>query len=395
MRQDVVIIGAGIVGLSTAWQLLNMKPGLRVTVLEKEAEIAKHQTGNNSGVIHSGVYYTPGSAKAINCKRGYQLLLDFCDKEGIPYDLCGKIIVATEDEELPLLHEIYKKGIKNGLEKIHLISAGEIKAVEPHSTGIKGIRVPEAGIIDYREVAKKLSQIIIANGAYLGTNQTVTGLKNGEVITKDKTYATELIINCAGLYSDKIARMTHPDLDIKILPFRGEYFVLKPEKADLVNGLIYPVPDPAFPFLGVHLHKKIDGTVEAGPNAVLAFRREGYSNTAVYLPELFETLGYPGFRKIAKKYWRKGWNEIYRSFSKKAFTKALQKLIPEIRESDLVKGGAGVRAQACDINGNLLNDFYFVEDKGVIHVCNAPSPAATSGLAIGETIAQKAIGQLE
>lgn len=391
MVYDVIIVGAGAVGLATALQLLKKKPGLKVVILEKESAVANHQTGNNSNVIHSGIYYKPGSLKARNCIYGYQLLLDFCSAHNVPFDLCGKVIVATDEKELPLLNTIYERGIQNGLPNLKKLNAEELKTYEPHVAGIAGIHVPQTGIVDYRVVAEKYAEVYQNNGGELKLNERVTDIKvkesEVEVITSKSAYTGKLIVNCAGLYSDKIARFTSSKLDVKIIPFRGEYYKLKKEKEHLVKTLIYPVPDPNFPFLGVHFTTMVDGGVECGPNAVLAFQREGYKKSSINLAELSETLAWPGFRKTAAKYWKTGIGEMYRSFSKPAFTKALQKLIPEIQEDDLIEGGAGVRAQACDRTGGLLDDFLILEEKMAVNVCNAPSPAATSSLSIGETVA--------
>jgi L-2-hydroxyglutarate oxidase len=397
MQYDVIVIGGGAVGLASAYKILEKNPFLRLCVLEKENTLAQHQTGNNSGVIHSGIYYKPGSLKAKNCLQGYQLLLDFCDKEGIEYELCGKIIVATDEKEKHALDTIYQRGIENGLKKIKRISATEIKEHEPHVNGIDGISVPYTGIINYKKVTEKYAEKVQFLGGSVFTNQKVKDIKKKgtvvEVITEKDIFQTKLVVNCGGLYSDKLAKLTNKSIDIQIIPFRGEYYELKKEKEYLVKNLIYPVPDPAFPFLGVHFTRMIGGGIEAGPNAVFAFKREGYKNTDFDLKELTESLLFPGFQKIAAKYWRTGLGEIYRSFSKTAFTRALQKLIPEIEQNDLVKGGAGVRAQACDRNGGLLDDFLILEDNCVINVCNAPSPAATSSLAIGNTVAEKVIAR--
>ena len=396
---DIIIVGGGIVGLATALNIQQKNPRLKILVLEKENEVAAHQTGHNSGVIHSGIYYKPGSLKAKNCFNGYHKLLDFCEQENIPYELCGKIIVATSKEELPQLETIYERGIQNGLKNLKKIRKEELHDYEPHVNGIAGIHVPQTGIINYKVVAEKYAEKLIEGGAEIRLGTKVTHITpqrtHTEVITPLQAFSCKLMINCAGLYSDKVAKMSGQDLDLKIIPFRGEYYMLKPEKQYLVKNLIYPVPDPNFPFLGVHFTRMIEGGVEAGPNAVLAFRREGYKRLSIHLPELIETLSWPGFQKVVGKYWRTGFGEMYRSFSKPAFTKALQKLMPEIREEDLTPGGAGVRAQACDRNGGLLDDFLIRESKGVVNVCNAPSPAATSSLSIGETVADLALEQLK
>jgi L-2-hydroxyglutarate oxidase len=395
---DVTIVGAGIVGLATALQLKKAQPQLNIIVLEKENKVAAHQTGNNSGVIHSGIYYKPGSLKAKNCIDGYHMMIEFCKTNNIPFDLCGKIIVATRENELNALDAIYNRGVENGLEGIHYINADEIKAIEPYTYGIKGIFVPQTGIVDYKVVANKMKENFELLGGDVRFNNKVINVKkkSGSIIveTEKGKIETQLIINCAGLYCDKIAAHTIPDLDMKIIPFRGEYYALKPNKRYLVKHLIYPVPDPNFPFLGVHFTRRIDGEIEAGPNAVLAFKREGYKKSQINIAELWESLTWSGFIKVASKYWKTGFGEMYRSFNKNAFTKALSKLLPSINSDDLVTGGAGVRAQACDKNGGLIDDFYIKELPGQIHVLNAPSPAATSSLSIGKTIAELAVKHL-
>ena len=394
-KSDIVIIGGGIVGLATALQLKQQNPSLKIVLLEKETELAKHQTGNNSGVIHSGIYYKPGSLKATNCIHGYKLLIDFCRKHEVPFELCRKIIVATEQKELPLLQNLFTRGRQNELENLKMLSGEELKEYEPHVAGIAGIAVPQTGIVDYKKVADKYAEEIKKFGGEIILAERVIDIQlsaeNAIVITQSKSYSTKLVINCAGLYSDKVARLTSKVVDVKIIPFRGEYYKLKKEKEYLVKNLIYPVPDPNFPFLGVHFTRMMKGGVEAGPNAVLAFKREGYKKTDIDLAELGESLAWPGFQKVAYRYWKTGFGEMYRSFSKAAFTKALQKLLPEVQESDLVEGGSGVRAQACDRTGGLVDDFLILEDKQVINVCNAPSPAATSSLAIGETVSRLAL----
>jgi (S)-2-hydroxyglutarate dehydrogenase len=398
MTYDVVVIGGGIVGLATAYQLKKKNPSLKLVLIEKEEKLASHQTGNNSGVIHSGIYYKPGSLKAKNCIEGYHMLLQFIKEHGIAFDLCGKIIVATEDKEIPLLENLFKRGEENGLQNMKRLKKEELKEYEPHVTGLAGIFVPQTGIIDYKQVALKYAELLTQGGAEIILGEKVIQVKHSAtenvVVTNKNTYSTKLIINCAGLYSDKVARMTVDKVDVKIIPFRGEYYKIKPEKEYLVKNLIYPVPDPNFPFLGVHYTRMVGGGVEAGPNAVLAFKREGYKRSQINMAELAETLAWPGFQKVAYKYWRTGMGEMYRSFSKAAFTKALQKLIPEIQANDLMDGGAGVRAQACDRIGGLVDDFLILENKNVVNVCNAPSPAATSSLAIGETVATLAINKL-
>lgn len=396
---DITIIGSGIVGLATALRLIEQRPSLKIAVLEKEHTVAMHQTGHNSGVIHSGLYYKPGSLKATNCIRGYQMLIDFCRREEVPFDLCGKIVVATNEAQRPLLRNLYERGVQNGLTDNRMISAGEIREIEPHVRGLEGIWVPYTGIIDYKSVSDKYAECFRKAGGEILFGQKVTGIRNQgrypEVIAESgKVFETRLVVNCAGLYSDKIAQMTQPEpVKVRIIPFRGEYYKLTADKHHLVRNLIYPVPDPNFPFLGVHFTRMIEGGIEAGPNAVFAFRREGYRKTDIHMPEMLESLAWPGFRKVAAKYWRTGMGEYYRSFSKAAFTKALQGLIPEIQMNDLVPGGAGVRAQACDYEGGLLDDFAIIENKVAINVCNAPSPAATSSLSIGQTISEKVLAR--
>ncbi len=391
MKYQVIIVGGGIVGLATAYQILKSKPGTKLLLLEKDQTLAGHQTGHNSGVIHSGIYYKPGSLKALNCIRGYEMLLEFAQQNQIPYDLCGKIIVATLPEELPRLEALYERGLANGLEGLTWIEQERIADYEPHCTGLRALFVPQTGIIDYLQVSLKYADLIREMGGEVRVGEKVINIQKGSEIgvsTAGQTYLTEKVINCAGLYSDKVAELTEGTLDTRILPFRGEYYMIKPEKHHLVRNLIYPVPDPAFPFLGVHFTRMMNGHIEAGPNAVLAFRREGYRKWDIHFRELWNTLTWPGFRKVSMKYWKTGLGEMHRSFSKRAFTKALQRLIPEIRENDLVPAEAGVRAQACHRNGDLLDDFKIIQDKNIIHVLNAPSPAATSSLSIGKTLSQ-------
>lgn len=389
---DVLIVGGGIVGLSTAYRLKEANPALRIVLIEKETAVSMHQTGNNSGVIHSGLYYKPGSLKAKNCIEGYHQLIDFCQVQDIPYEITGKLVVATTQEQIPLLENLYQRGQENGLDGLKKLSPEEMREYEPHVAGVQGMFVPQTGIVDYRVVAQKLSVLVQQHGVELRLGERVEHIAKGSTLsiveTNRSNYEAKLIINCAGLYSDKVAQMSTKDrLNVRIIPFRGEYFKLRADKEYLVKNLIYPVPDPNFPFLGVHFTRMKRGGVEAGPNAVLAFQKEGYKKLAIDFKELWETLSWPGFQKVAMKYYETGLGEMYRSFSKTAFTKALQVLIPEIQESDLVEGGAGVRAQACDREGGLLDDFCIVEDVHVINVLNAPSPAATSSLSIGKTLA--------
>ncbi len=394
MKYDFIIIGGGIVGLATSWRLIQNHPELKIAIIEKENSVAAHQTGHNSGVIHSGIYYKPGSLKAKNCIAGYQQMLEFCDTYEIPYDLCGKVIVATSELEIPELDKLYQRGLENGLDKISILSAKETKEIEPNVTAVKSIKVPYTGIIDYTAVCLKLEELVKNQGVDVFLSHQVKEIKVFEnsafVVTAQNTFECKQYINCAGLYSDKIAGLTNKEIDTRIIPFRGEYYMLKPEKRALVKNLIYPVPDPNFPFLGVHFTRMIDGGVEAGPNAVFAFKREGYHMSDVDAKELFESLAWPGFRKVMAKYWKTGMGEFYRSFSKAAFTKALQKLIPDVQEDDLIPAESGVRAQACDKFGGLIDDFKIIEEKRAIHILNAPSPAATSSLSIGKTIAEMA-----
>lgn len=392
MRYDVIISGAGIVGLATALQLQRARPSLRIAVLEKEERVAAHQSSHNSGVIHSGIYYRPGSLRATNCKRGYDLLLQFCRENDVPHEVCGKIIVASEESERGQLDKIYQRGLENGLTGIRKISAAEALDIEPNVRAVEAVWVPQAGIVDYGTVARKYAEVFQANGGEIFVNQKVAAIcenAKGVVVEAENTWESAVFVNCSGLYSDHIAQLTGEKLDIQILPFRGEYYDLKPASEHLVRNLIYPVPNPNFPFLGVHFTRMIGGGIEAGPNAVLAFRREGYSRWDLNAKELGETLAFPGFRKIARKYWRDGLAEIQRSYSKQHFVRALQRLVPAIRLDDVVPGRAGVRAMACDRAGNLLDDFLILERPRIVNVCNAPSPAATASLAVGENIAQK------
>jgi len=399
MKTDVLIIGAGIVGLSTAHQLLKLNNNITVTILEKENGVAKHQTGNNSGVIHSGIYYKPGSLKAQNCLRGYDMLIDFCKTENINYELCGKIVVAIKPEEIAGLEALYQRGIQNGLSGLRFLNKEEIKQYEPNCTGIKGVFVPQTGIVDYKQIAVKLAENISKNpNGKIVLNSKITaivGNEHGAVVhSNDERYEARLVINCAGLYCDKVAAMAGEKLNMQIIPFRGEYYSIKPEKAHLVKNLIYPVPDPNFPFLGVHFTRRISGEIEAGPNAVFAFQREGYKKTDFKWSEFWESISFGGFRKVASKYWKTGLGEYHRSYFKPAFVKALQQLVPAIQEDDLEPAGAGVRAQACDKDGGLIDDFYIQDSNSFIHVLNAPSPAATSSLSIGLEVAERAMKKL-
>lgn len=389
---EIVIIGAGIVGVSTAYQLNKLQPNWKIKVIEKESQVASHQTGHNSGVIHSGIYYKPGSLKAQNCIRGYDFLLDFCREKNIAFEICGKVIVALNENQLEALDKLYKRGVENGLEGLEYLNSNQIKEIEPHCNGIKGIRVPQTGIVAYKTVTEEMRKELEASDAVeFFFNEKVLSFNDEYTQTTKQMVKSDLVINCAGLYCDKIAELAGEKLDVRIIPFRGEYYTISPKKAHLVKNLIYPVPDSNFPFLGVHFTRRITGEIEAGPNAVFAFKREGYKKSDVSLSETFQSLFWRGFQKVAFKYWKTGIGEFYRSFSKSAFTRALQELVPEIQKEDLEVAPAGVRAQACDRDGNLIDDFYIQESERFIHVLNAPSPAATSSLSIGLTIAEKVV----
>ncbi|MBT2616174.1 MULTISPECIES: L-2-hydroxyglutarate oxidase [unclassified Bacillus (in: firmicutes)] len=386
---DFAIVGGGIVGLSTGMALYRRFPNAKVVVIEKEAAVANHQTGHNSGVIHSGIYYKPGSFKARFARQGSKSMTEFCRMHGIDHDICGKVIVATKPEDLPLLDDLYLRGLQNEL-AIQRINVEELKEIEPHVNGLGAIRVPQAGIVNYRQVSEKMADIIRSNGGEIKLNTKVEKIDedSNEVIiaTNNGTIKARIVINCAGLHSDRIAAAAGYKTDMKIVPFRGEYFKLKPEKRFLVNHLIYPVPNPKFPFLGVHFTRMISGEVDAGPNAVLSFKREGYKKTDFNAKDLTEVLSYKGFWKLASKFMKEGMDEYVRSFSKKQFTKSLQELIPEIQEDDLIPAPAGVRAQALQDDGNMVDDFHIIMGKRTIHVCNAPSPAATASIEIGKEV---------
>ena len=389
MKQtDIIIIGGGIVGLATAYQFTLDYPLLKITLLEKEQQLAAHQTGHNSGVLHTGIYYKPGSLKALNCLEGKSRMEDFCSKEEIDFEICGKVIVAISEAELPALETIYQRGRTNGV-NCEMINSEKLHELEPHVAGIKAVHVPEAGIVDYGQVCKRFAKHLQNNeDNQIHCSTKVIGIrhsKNIVVETEQGEFEGRFLVNCAGLYSDKITAMTQP-AESKIIPFRGEYYKVRPEKQHLCRNLIYPVPDPSFPFLGVHFTRMINGSLECGPNAVLAFAREGYSRSTVNFLELAEILSYSGFIKLAAKYWRPGVGEMWRSFSKAAFVRALQRLIPEISADDLETAPAGIRAQAVLSNGKLVDDFLIQENKNIINVCNAPSPAATSSLNIGKHI---------
>jgi len=391
---DVGIIGGGIVGLATAMALVRSRVN-SVVVLEAEDRLAAHQTGNNSGVIHSGLYYKPGSLKALNCVAGREALYRFCQEQGIAHQACGKLVVATRENELAALDALEKKGAANGLKKLRRLGAAELKEHEPHVAGVAGLWVGETGIVDYGQVCAKYAEIIQRNGGEIRLRFRVTGCRrdNGDLVLASPAGAVRCrsLVNCAGLQSDRVARLCGVRPRLQIIPFRGEYYNLVPARHGLVRNLIYPVPDARFPFLGVHFTRMIAGGVEAGPNAVLAFKRHGYEKTSFSLRDTAQMALYPGFWIMGLKFWRMGFGEFYRSFSKKAFVRALQRLIPEIQASDLEPGGAGVRAQALEINGFLADDFRIQEAERMVHVLNAPSPAATASISIGESIAAIAL----
>lgn len=387
---DVAIVGGGIVGLATGRRLLQEHPDLSLVLLEKEDRLSTHQTGRNSGVIHSGIYYRPGSQKALLCVEGAREMVRFCKDEGVPYDCCGKVIVATDESEVPRLHALHRRGTENGVPGLEIIGPERVRELEPHARAVQALYSPSTGIVDYKAVSAAMARSITQLGGEIqlgarveavsaGSNEVVLETGRGEVRAR-------YLINCAGLFADVIARMAGADPGIRILPFRGEYYMLRPEASPLVNSLIYPVPNPEFPFLGVHFTKSVHGGVEAGPNAVLAFAREGYRKTQVDLADTLGALTFPGFWTMARKYWKTGAGEVYRSFSKAAFVRGLQRLVPEIRAEALTPREPGIRAQALDRRGNLLDDFAIHQTQNAVHVLNAPSPAATASLAIARHI---------
>ncbi len=390
MTYDVAIIGGGIVGLATAYNLTQRRPGLKLCVLEKEPTLAHHQTGHNSGVLHSGIYYKPGSLKAVNCRAGKKAMEQFCAEHNIPFKLCGKVIVATAEKELPKMNDIFERGQANGV-NCRKITGEECKEVEPHANAIAAIHVPEAGIVDYKQACEKMAELMSAHGHDIKTNAKVTDASRGSdgvwtLQTASGEVHTNLVVNCAGLQCDRVTKLTGMKPTAQIVPFRGEYFELKPEAHHLCKTLIYPVPDPAFPFLGVHFTSMIHGGVECGPNAVLALGRECYGKFQVNFPDLFESLTYSGFLKMAAKHWKMGLGEMWRSYNKSAFVKALQRLMPEIEAKHLEPCPSGIRAQALKPDGTLVDDFIVDEAEGVVNVNNAPSPAATASLNIGKLI---------
>ncbi len=389
---DFAIVGGGIVGLSTGVALSQRYPEAKILVLEKESRWAFHQTGNNSGVIHSGLYYKPGSFKAEFCRAGAESMVAFCQEHNIPYEVCGKVIVATEEKELPLLENLYQRGVQNGI-KVARLTAEEVREIEPHVNCIAGVQVFSTGIADYKQVCQKYAELVQQNGGDLRLNTKVEKIvetATGQVLeTNQGAFETRFVINCAGLHSDRIAKLGNVDPQAKIVPFRGEYYELTPEKRYLVKGLIYPVPNPDFPFLGVHFTRMIDGSVHAGPNAVLSLKREGYKKTDFDLRDFAEVMTYPAFWKLAARHADEGIKEIIRSFSKAAFVHSLQRLIPEVQAEDVIPTHAGVRAQALMSDGKLVDDFLIIPGQNSVHVCNAPSPAATSSIEIGKAIAEQ------
>lgn len=391
---DITIVGAGIVGLATARALLRRHPELRLAILEKEDRIGQHQTGRNSGVIHSGLYYKPGSLKARLCTEGARALYRFLDERGIPHQRCGKVVVATEESELGRLHELYERGTANGVEGLELIGPERLRELEPHAVGLKAIYSPNTGIVDYGQVAEAFAADIRAAGGEVLTGREVRAItRTGSFVwvdTPSGVVETRYLISCAGVYADRVAAMSGAPRDPRIVPFRGDYYVLEPEQRHLISSLIYPVPDPNFPFLGVHSTLRMDGTMWLGPNAVLAFAREGYRRWDVRVPDLWDAVSYKGFQSLALRFWRTGLDEMVRDYSKRLFVAAAQRFVPELTAEGVVEGPAGIRAQALTADGSLVDDFVINQDGPIVHVRNAPSPAATSSLMIGETIADMA-----
>lgn len=391
---DIVVIGGGIVGLSTAMHLTSLMPHQRLLVVEKEEAVARHQSGHNSGVIHSGIYYKPGSLKARLCVEGAAAMVQFCREHSLPYQICGKVIVATSEAESQRLEGLLQRGQANGVSGVKLLDQTQLRDIEPHCGGVRGLHVPGTGITDYGAVCRKYVELITKHGGQVRTGTAVTGMmaRAGEIVveTSGGAFSARYIVNCAGLQSDRVTSMSGQKPQVMIVPFRGEYYDLVREREHLVKALIYPVPDPQFPFLGVHFTRRISGGVDAGPNAVLAFKREGYQRTDFSMRDMATTLSYPGFWRMAAKFWRYGASEFYRSLRKQQFVAALQKLVPEITDSDLVADGSGVRAQALRRDGSLVDDFQFAETANMLHMWNVPSPAATASLPIGRMIAQMA-----
>jgi L-2-hydroxyglutarate oxidase len=392
MTFDLAVVGGGIVGLATAYQFTQRFPGRRVVVLEKEARVAEHQTGHNSGVLHSGIYYKPGSLKALTCRAGKKAMEAFCAAEGIAHEICGKVIVATREADLPALQRIYERGQANGVE-CRLIDRDRLAELEPHAAGIRAIHVPEAGIVNYRQVCERLAERVAQAGGEVRFGARVRAVRHhaGGVtaVSTAGDFTARQLVNCAGLHSDRVAALTGANPGCQIVPFRGEYYRLRPAAQGLCRNLIYPTPDPQFPFLGVHFTRMIGGDVECGPNAVLAFGRECYNFFAVDLRDLLGTLTYRGFLRLAWKHWRMGLGEMWRSLSRRAFVRALQRLVPDVRAEHLETAPAGIRAQAVAPDGQLVDDFLIVEGERALNVCNAPSPAATASLQIGAAVVDR------
>jgi L-2-hydroxyglutarate oxidase LhgO len=407
---DVAIVGGGIVGLATAREVLRRAPGLKVIVIEKESGLAQHQTGHNSGVLHTGIYYAPGSLKARTCVAGRAAMVEYCQEKGIPFKLSGKLIVALNEKELPRLQTLYERGTANNVPGLEMVGPERIKEIEPYAVGIKAIWSPNTGVVNYKQVAEAYAGDVKAAGGEIITHWKLIGLAGGgkgrEAALKlqkmpldgpheEKELTARYVITCGGLHSDIIARLTGAGKDVKIVPFRGDYYLLRPEKRQMVRSMIYPVPDPQFPFLGVHFTRLMNGEVKAGPNAVLAFAREGYGRKDINLRELWESIMYPGFIRLAVRYWRMGLMEMYRDYVKPAYVRALQRYMPEITGDDLLPGPSGVRAQALMVNGKLVDDFLIYHGENVTHVQNAPSPAATSSLMIAQTIIDEVTQRFE
>ncbi len=392
---DVIVIGGGVVGLSVAREITRRFAGWRVLVREKEGRVGSHQSGHNSGVIHSGVYYKPGSIKARTCVQGAAAMVEFCREHGVPFAICGKVIVATAQEQLPRLQNLLERGLANGVPGLKMLGPAQLREIEPHAAGIAALHVPGTGVTDYAKVCEKYAELIAAQGGEVKTSTKVTGVRasNGESVieTTAGEFAGKFVINCAGLFSDRISQMAGEKPEARIIPFRGEYYDLVPARAELVKALIYPVPDPRFPFLGVHFTRRIYGNVDAGPNAIFAFKREGYRAGDFNLRDTVESLSFPGFWRVAAKHWRSGKDEMHRAVSKASFVAGLQRLVPEVEAADLVPGGSGVRAQAITRDGALVDDFQFSQSQRMLHLYNVPSPAATASIAIGQAVVEMAV----
>ncbi len=398
MRKSVIVVGGGIIGLATAMQILEEQPEIDLKLFEKEKAIAQHQTGRNSGVIHSGLYYKPGSLKALNCIAGYHSMVNFCEQYKIPYEITGKLVVATSKKEIPRLNTLFDRGLANGLTGIRHLKPQEIQEFEPFCVGVQGLWVPQTGIVDYAEVSKKFAQLVVDMGGELLFNQEVTEIRQSsssiEVITASDKWTADTAVICAGLQSDRLTQKAKQHMRLRVLPFRGEYYKFTSSAPKLVNNLIYPVPNPSFPFLGVHFTRGIDNSIECGPNAVFSLGRESYKKSKFKILDVWDSLTWPGTSKLFYKYWRMGLGEAYRSISKAAFVRELQKLVPEVNAHHLESGNVGIRAQAIDRKGNLLDDFEIFKDGRLIHVLNAPSPAATASLAIGDKISKMVLEML-